>query len=157
MHKNRTVVLRDQGRAQKRGIYNSAGINKTGLSCMERTCSKGKRMEIREEKRGDIKIIGLNGRLDASTSPGVEERLMSLLNQGENRLLIDFSNLTYISSVGLRVLVSLAKNVQKTNGKLALAALNKHIQEIFTIAGFTSIFSIYPSCDEAEPFLQNDR
>lgn len=106
-------------------------------------------MEIKEEKRGDIKIIGLSGRLDAQTSPGVEERLINILNQGERRLVIDFSNLTYISSVGLRVLVSLAKNVQKTKGKLVLAALNNHIQEIFTIAGFTSIFSIYPTCDEA--------
>lgn len=113
-------------------------------------------MEIKEEKRGDIIIIAFNGRLDANTSPGVEERLMDILDQGERRLVIDFSNLTYISSAGLRVLVSLAKNIQKTEGKLALAALNKHIQEIFTIAGFTSIFSIHPSCDGAVAYLQND-
>lgn len=106
-------------------------------------------MEIREEKRGDIKIIGLSGRLDVNTSPDVEERLMNILYQGEKQLVIDFSDLTYISSVGLRVLVSLAKYMQKAKGKLALAALNNHIQEIFTIAGFASIFSIYPTCDEA--------
>jgi anti-sigma B factor antagonist len=113
-------------------------------------------MEIREDKRGDVKIIGLSGRLDAVTSPGVEERLVSILDQGEKRLIIDFSDLVYISSVGLRVLVWLAKNMQKTKGKLALAAPNKHIQEIFMIAGFTSIFSIYPNCDEAMAHLQAD-
>lgn len=106
-------------------------------------------MEIRQEKRGDVIIIGLSGRLDANTSAGVEESLMSLLDQGERRLVIDFSDLTYISSAGLRVLVLLAKNVQQAKGKLALAALTQRIHEIFKIAGFTSIFSIYPTCDAA--------
>ncbi len=74
---------------------------------------------------------------------------MGLLNQGERRLVLDFSDLVYISSIGLRVLVLVAKNLEKTKGKLALAAPNQHIYEIFKIAGFTSIFPIYPTCDEA--------
>ncbi len=106
-------------------------------------------MEIREEKIGDVRIIGLRGRLDASTSPGVEKKLLGLLDQGEKRLVFDFSELTYISSLGLRVLIVVAKNVQRTDGRLALARLNDHIREIFNIAGFTSIFSIYPTCEEA--------
>lgn len=105
-------------------------------------------MEIKEEKRGKVKIVGLRGRLDASSSPGVEKQLQALI-QGEDRLVLDFSELTYISSLGLRVLIVVAKNVQKVNGKLALAGLNDHIYEIFRIAHFTSIFSIYPSCEEA--------
>jgi len=113
-------------------------------------------MDIREEKRGDVIIIGLRGRLDANTSPNVEERLSHLLDQGERRLLLDFSDLIYISSVGLRVLVLLAKNLQKSRGELALAALNEHINEIFTISGFTAIFPIYPTCDKALAHLQID-
>ncbi len=113
-------------------------------------------MEIKEERRGDVKVVGLSGRLDASTSPSVEENLLSLLDQGEKRLVIDFSDLTYISSAGLRVLVLVAKSVQKTKGTLALAALSKHVHEIFQIAGFTSIFSIYPTCDEAVAHSQSE-
>jgi anti-sigma B factor antagonist len=113
-------------------------------------------MEIREDKKGDVKIISLRGRLDAITSPSVEEKLISLLNQGERRLVLDFSDLIYISSVGLRVLVLVAKNLQKTKGRLALAALNKHVHEIFRIAGFTTIFSVYPTCDEAVLQIQTD-
>lgn len=106
-------------------------------------------MEIKEEKRGRVKIVGLRGRLDANSSQSVENRLLALINGGEDRLVLDFSGLAYMSSLGLRVLMMVAKNIQKVNGKLALAGLNDHIYEIFKIARFTDIFSIYPNCDEA--------
>jgi anti-anti-sigma factor len=106
-------------------------------------------MEIAEERRGAVKIIGLRGRLDANSSPLVEKRLLGLTGQGDERLVLDLSELTYISSLGLRVFIAVAKNIQKVNGKLALAGLNEHIYEIFKIARFTTIFSIYPSCEEA--------
>jgi anti-anti-sigma factor len=114
-------------------------------------------MEIKEEKRGDVKIIGLRGKLDAETSPGAQKWLMSLMDQGERRLVFDFSELTYISSSGLRLLIEVARNLSKTNGKLALAALNYHVGEVIKIAGFTSIFSIYPTCEEAVAYAQSDR
>jgi anti-anti-sigma factor len=117
---------------------------------------RGGQMEIKEEKRGEVKIIGLRGRLDTETSPSVEKRLMNLMDQGERRLVFDFSELTYISSSGLRVLIEVVRNLQKTNGKLALAALSDHVHEIIKIAGFTSIFSIYPTCDEAVAHSQGN-
>src|SRR5215470_3443069 len=106
-------------------------------------------MEIKEEKRGNVKIVGLRGRLDANSSPAVEKQLQAIMDRGEDRLVLDLSELTYISSLGLRIFIAVAKNIQKANGKLALAGLNDHIYEIFKIARFTNIFSIYPSCDEA--------
>ncbi len=106
-------------------------------------------MEIREDKRGDVKIIGLCGKLDANSSPGVEKRLLAILDQGEVRIVFDFSELNYISSLGLRVLFVVAKRVQEEKGRLALASLSSHIYEIFKIVGFTNVFSIYPTSDEA--------
>jgi anti-anti-sigma factor len=106
-------------------------------------------MEIKEEKRGKVKIVGLRGRLDANSSQAVENQLLAILNQGEERLVLDFSELTYMSSLGLRVLMMVAKNIKNVNGKLALAGLNDHIYEVFKIARFTNIFSIYASRDEA--------
>lgn len=106
-------------------------------------------MEIKEEKRCNVKIVGLRGRLDANSSPAVEKQLQAIMDRGEDRLVLDLSELTYISSLGLRIFIAVAKNIQKANGKLALAGLNDHIYEIFKIARFTNIFSIYPSCDEA--------
>jgi anti-anti-sigma factor len=112
-------------------------------------------MEINIEMRGKVKIVGLRGRLDASSSPVAEKRLQALMDQGEGRLVLDLSELTYISSLGLRVFIQVAKNIQKVNGKLALAGLNDHIYEVFKIARFTNIFSIYPSCDEAAAYCAN--
>ena len=106
-------------------------------------------MEIIEELSDDVRVIGLRGRLDANTTPAVERRIRALLDQGETRLVFDLSELAYISSLALRVLIVVAKHMQKINGRLALAALNDHIYEIFKIAGFTSIFSIYPTREEA--------
>jgi len=113
-------------------------------------------MDIVEDKRGDVKIVSLRGRIDMETSPIVEKRLMSILEQGERQLVIDFSDLIYISSLGLRVLVLAAKYMQKSKGELALAGLSSHIYEIFRIAAFTSIFPIYSTCDEAVAQMQAD-
>src|SRR5690242_15731568 len=106
-------------------------------------------MEIKEETRGKVKIVGPRGRLDSISFPVVEKQLLALLDRGEGRLVLHLSELTYISSLGLRIFIAVAKIFQKVNGKLALAGLNDHIYEIFKIARFTNIFSIYPNCDEA--------
>lgn len=111
-------------------------------------------MEIKEEKRGDVRIIGLRGRLDAQTSPTAEKKLMELADLSEQKLVFDFSELTFISSCGLGLLLKVAKNVQQANGKLALAGLRNYIHEVFEVAGFTSIFSIFPACEEAVAHLQ---
>ena len=106
-------------------------------------------MEITEEKRGNVNIVGLHGRLDGTTSPGVEERLLALTAQGEVRIAFDLSGLSYISSAGLRVLMLVAKQVRSGGGRLALAALTDNVHEIFKIAGFTQLFSVYQTLDEA--------
>jgi anti-anti-sigma factor len=82
---------------------------------------------------------------------------MNLLEQGERRVVFDFSELTYISSCGLRLLIELARDLQKANGKLALGALNDHVGEVIRIAGLTSILSIYPTCEEAVAHAQSDK
>ncbi len=109
-------------------------------------------MEITEEKRGEVTIIGLCGRLDATACPGVEKKLLEVAAQRGARIAFDLVQLSYISSIGLRVLMVVAKRVQAGGGKLALAALNDNVQEIFKIAGFTELFSVYQTLDEAAAY-----
>ncbi len=106
-------------------------------------------MEITEEMRGEVKIIGLCGRLDAATSPGVEKRLLALVSEGNIRLALDLSGMNYISSLGLRVLITVAKQVHSGGGKLAFAGLGSSVYEIFKLAGLTELFSVYQTLDEA--------
>ena len=107
-------------------------------------------MDISAGKDGDILIVGLKGRLDANTSPALEERLVSLIDSGEKRFLVDFNELDYISSAGLRVLLMGAKRLKNLSGRIVLASLKDHIKEVFDIAGFSSVLTIYPSDKEAK-------
>jgi len=104
-------------------------------------------MEIDEEKKDGVIILSLKGRLDALTAKSLEDKFFSLVESQEKLFAINFRHLEYISSGGLRVLLKAAKVLKKDNGKIVLYALKDPIREIFEIAGFLSIFSIYP--DEA--------
>ena len=101
-------------------------------------------MEIIEEKKDRIVILTLNGRLDALTAKTLEDKFSKLIESHEPLFAINFLHLDYISSGGLRVLLKAAKTIKSQNGKLVLYSLQDYIREIFDIAGFLSIFSIYP-------------
>ncbi len=111
-------------------------------------------MEITENKRGDIFILTLNGRLDSITSNKFEEKFLSLLSKEEKKVVVDCSQLDYISSAGLRVLLMVSKRLRVANGKIVLSSLKDQVKEVFDIAGFSSIFTIFKSQDEAVRWFQ---
>lgn len=106
-------------------------------------------MNIKEIKSNNATIIMIEGRLDSNTSSLLEKKLLSLMETGEYNLLLDFSAMDYISSAGLRVLLMAAKKTRKLGGKVLLSALSPNIMEVFEIAGFTSIFTIFSTREEA--------
>lgn len=106
-------------------------------------------MEITQEKQGNINIVKITGRLDASTAEKLEETLGGFLNEERTRVLVDCESLEYISSAGLRVLLASAKELKKKNSKICLSSLNPNVKQVFEISGFTSIFPIYESIKDA--------
>ncbi len=106
-------------------------------------------MEIQEDKRGDITVLSLAGRLDTNTSGSLEQKLIEALDDGVTKFIVDFTQLDYISSIGLRVLLMAAKKLKELNGVLVLSSLSAHVREVFDIAGFTPIFTLASSLDEA--------
>ena len=110
-------------------------------------------MDIAESRKNGAVVLGLNGRVDASNASVLEQRVLALLDAGETRLVIDCAQLQYISSAGLRVLLVAAKRLSNS-GKLALAALNNQIRDVFDIAGFSSIFQICRTQDDAVAAVQ---
>jgi len=112
-------------------------------------------MQVEETKDGHVLVIGVKGRLDSNTSGDLEKRILALIDSGEKRLLIDFSDLDYISSAGLRVFLLAAKKSRAVNGKVVLSSLKSHIMEVFDIAGFSTILPIYATRDEACAVLQS--
>ena len=110
-------------------------------------------MELTESKRSGAVVLGVNGRIDATNAALLEQKILALIDAGEKRLVIDCAQLQYISSAGLRVLLIAAKRLSD-GGKLALATLNNQIREVFDIAGFSSIFQICRTQDDAVAAVQ---
>jgi len=111
-------------------------------------------MEINEKKVKDITVLALSGRLDTLSSGMLDEKLKEIINNNVNKISIDFSELDFISSSGLRVLLTTAKKVKSSNGRLALSTLKEQVKEVFDVAGFTMLFSIFPSQQDALNSIQ---
>ena len=97
-------------------------------------------MTIDKTLNGTELYVKVSGRLDTNTSPELEEQLNSLIPSVEN-LVIDFAELDYISSAGLRVLLSAHKKVS-LNGKMVIKNINDVVSEVFEVTGFKDILNI---------------
>ena len=106
-------------------------------------------MDISEDRRADAVVLALSGKLDATTAKTFEDRILGVFNSGAQRLVVDLSQLEYVSSSGLRVFLLAAKRLQATEGKIVFCGLQDQIRQVFDLAGFSSILSIYGSRDEA--------
>ena len=112
-------------------------------------------MEILQTRQGTTLVFSLSGRLDARTSETFEQQLLAAIAAGERSVLMNFSKLNYISSAGLRVLLLAAKKLQVSSGKIALCSLEPALKTVFDIAGFSTIFPIFVSQEEAIQGLLN--
>ena len=106
-------------------------------------------MEITTDKKGDVVILALSGKLDASSSKIFEDKILAEIDAGDQRFVIDLAQVEYVSSSGLRVFLLAAKRLRSSNGKIVLCSLKDHIRQVFDLTGFSSILSIYGSRDEA--------
>ncbi|MBQ9323657.1 MAG: STAS domain-containing protein [Clostridia bacterium] len=97
-------------------------------------------LNIRKTTDGSALTVAVAGRLDTTTSPQLEEELKSSLD-GISTLTFDMEGLEYISSAGLRVLLS-AQKIMNKQGEMKLIHVNQVINEIFEVTGFTDILTI---------------
>jgi anti-sigma B factor antagonist len=105
-------------------------------------------MEITHRVENEILIIAIKGRLDAATAPIADETIKKALEENINRLLFDLEDLEYLSSGGLRVILSAAKEIRRREGKVALANLKQYVYEIFEVSGFTAMIPIKETVEE---------
>jgi anti-sigma B factor antagonist len=97
-------------------------------------------MEIKMDKNGANLTVTLTGRLDTMTSPQLEEELQKNLD-GVTDLTFDFKDLEYISSAGLRVLLSTQKHMMRA-GEMKVINVSDTIMEIFNVTGFSDIMNV---------------
>ncbi len=106
-------------------------------------------MEITEQIRDYVIILKLKGRLDTTNYSILEKKLLDLFNESKIQIILDCDELEYVSSSGLRVLLMFLKKAKTAGGKLIICSLQENIREIFDISGFTGIFEIFESKEEA--------
>jgi len=109
----------------------------------------GQQMEIIEESQSGINIYRLNGRLDSNTSQGFEKKIFQAIDDGSKSIIIDFKNLDYISSAGLRVILKATKALKREDGAIMLCDMQDYVKEVFEIAGFDSFLPIVGTMDDA--------
>lgn len=96
-------------------------------------------MEIDVRREAGKLVLKLDGRLDTTTAPDLEETLSEL--NGVTDLLMDFEKLEYLSSAGLRVLLKASK-IMKKQGKMVIRHVSEDVMEVFVITGFSKILTI---------------
>lgn len=111
-------------------------------------------MEVDLNRIESITVLTLKGRADATNAAKLEAVCDQLIENKEINLLIDCTNLDYISSAALRVLLKMGKQIKKVSGTLAVAHLNAHVQQIFEISGFLSLFPAYATMLDALAHLK---
>lgn len=100
-------------------------------------------MNITKEKKDDINVLQIEGRLDTTNYADLEDMLVRLTENNEINILLDLSALEYISSSGLRIFLKYLKVIKAAKGRFMLCAMTKDIREIFEISGFINIFEIF--------------
>ena len=106
-------------------------------------------MTLTEKRQQQAIIISIDGRLDTTNYQQLETKILQHLEQNHTMLVIDCSGMDYVSSAGLRIFLVALKKLTAVGGQLALCALRQNIKEIFDISGFTGIFKIYATQQQA--------
>ncbi len=106
-------------------------------------------MEIQRSKEENVTLLVLRGRLDEMATTSVEQVFSEILEAGAKQVLLDLEGVEYVSSSGLRVLLMLAKALQKSQGMLKLCKLSPFVAEVFEISNFIRLFDVHENRAEA--------
>ena len=105
-----------------------------------------------KESENNIPLLEVNGEVDAYTSLQVEEAIGKILDEGKFKILLDLSDLNYIDSTGLGVLVKVLKRARTNKGDIRLFNLNRRVENVFKLTNLTRVFKIYKNREKALKF-----
>jgi anti-sigma B factor antagonist len=104
---------------------------------------------VNEYASGGATVVELSGEIDVYTAPRLREKIISLVDGGNYRLIIDMERVEFLDSTGLGVLVGGLKRVRQHDGGIDLVCTQGRILRIFRITGLSKVFSIYESVEQA--------
>lgn len=106
-------------------------------------------MKISSETVGGAVVVRLEGNLDTNTSTEAQDYLSKSIDDGASNIVVSLSNVDFVSSAGLRILLATGKKLGGVGGSLRICGLNETVAEIFEISGFSTILNVFPSESEA--------
>jgi len=104
---------------------------------------------IEEKLNGDVLVLMLKGRLDAISSIDAEKQIFNYIGSGHHKLILNFSDVDYLSSVGMRLLLRTTKKLKMLSGKMVVCEIKTNVMDILKMSGFDHVIEFSKSEDEA--------
>lgn len=106
-------------------------------------------IEFKEKNHGEKLVIQVSGEIDAKTAPELKIKLELSIENGANKIILDFSDLTYISSAGIGVLNSIQKYLKEKLGEIVLTNLTKEVKDTMDLMYFTKKVKVFANVNGA--------
>ncbi len=106
-------------------------------------------MELTTKEMKRVSLVTVGGRVDSATAPDFDQALPALIHANRCQIVVDLKEVDYMSSAGLRGLVSALKGAKGCGGDVRLAQPSQRVQEVLELAGLNSIFACYENVTEA--------
>lgn len=100
-------------------------------------------MEITVRELKDVDVVAVSGRVDSSTAPRLDQTLKGLVDNRRYRIVLDLAQVEYMSSAGLRAMVSCLRSVQKRFGNVHVAQPSDKVKEVLDLAGLDVVFDVF--------------
>lgn len=111
--------------------------------------------EVVHRNEEDLVILDLKGFLDAHTAPTLESALQTCLDTQKYKIVVNFKDLTYISSAGLGVFMGFIEEVRQKKGDIKLTNMSPKIFRVFDLLGFPALYEILQTEEEAKSNFRN--
>ena len=102
-------------------------------------------MNVASHRDGTNLVLKAEGRVDGTNASEFQDAMKTEINETDKAVVLDLEDLTYISSAGLRVVLLIAKDLQRQGAKMAACSLSEPVKEVFVISGFDKIIPIHDS------------
>ncbi len=105
-------------------------------------------MKVEFKTQNEILIIEVNGSIDSNTAPEVQQKVLEA-STDSNNVIIDLSEVDFVSSAGLRVILMIYRQIKAKNGKVVLVGVSEEIQDVMTVTGFANFFEMVDTVENA--------
>lgn len=138
------------------GVRQSHDIvrDRHGMPSYDARNRKGRTVAISTERHGSVLAIKAEGRIDGSNAADFLKSVEGVIDQNDTGVILDFSDLNYISSAGLRIILLIAKDLRQRSVMFAVCSLSSSVAEIFMISGFDQIIDLHADSAAAIAALQ---